>query len=109
MCTINKSAHMKKSLETDLMILISTEMYNNIFQPSWLGLWNMLTAEMQLAYSTMSVLDMTLNHLIVFSSGASVNVEYPFIAIALKFTLTWSGRVLCINQIELFDHLTVCG
>ena len=79
----------------------------------------------------MRVLDMTLNNLI--NSGALGNMEYSFIAIALRYTLTWSGNTwqgpiygsnrtvwhlncvqinhLCkteLLEIELFDHLTVC-
>ena len=39
-----------------------------------------------------SVLDMTLNHLMVRPQFASENVEYPFIAITPRFTLTRSGN-----------------
>ena len=41
--------------------------------------------------------------------GAPVMLElwgiakYPFIAIAFQFTLAWSGSILYIDKIELFD------
>ena len=38
--------------------------------------------------SRTGILDMTLNHLIVLEY-----VEYPFIAITPKSTLTWNGRI----------------
>ena len=34
------------------------------------------------------------------------NVEYPFLAISSRFTLVWSGIVLPMGQIELFDIQT---
>ena len=49
--------------------------------------------------------------LLGFSPGALSNVEYPFIAIASRSSLTWivvPVRVAFMDRIELFKNLTVC-
>ena len=51
----------------------------------------------------MTVLDMTLNNLIVISSnaGALGNAEYPFIAITPRLEVEAPDRALSIGRIEL--------
>ena len=107
-----------------------------IYEPNRLQLQNTLTTFLQWSKTplTTRVLDMTLNHQMVrLQPWDFRNMEYPFIAIAARFTLTQSGSTwldpidgsnrtiwhlnyvqtndVCqieFHEIELFDHLNAC-